>query len=408
MPSEVPTLRRSIGLRSLIFYGVGTMVGGGFYALMGKIVGEAGALAPWALAASGLLALVNALAFAEFSSRFPVSAGEARYVEEALGRVWLSTATGIMVVMTGIVSAAALSTATAGFVGDLIPIDPTLGVVLIVIALCAVAAWGIGESMALIVLITVVEVGALLLVVVTNLDNMSFEGIGYQASSTGGVGLAGLFSAAFLGFYAFVGFEDMVNVAEEVKQPRRNLPIAIMASVGITTLLYVAVSVVAVSSSDLGRLSASDTPIAELLGNSNILGRTGIGIVSILAGINGALVQIIMASRVCYGLADRGRLPSALGRIHKRTQTPIIATAIVAIITLFLATALPLGQLAKATSAIILVVFALVNFSLWKLKGRTPDPSGQGPRVPRWLPLLGFVSCVAVLAGQAYLVFGSG
>jgi APA family basic amino acid/polyamine antiporter len=406
MEETRPTLKRSIGLAALIFYGVGTMVGAGFYALIGKVVGESGSMAPLALAGSGLLALINAFAFAEFSSRFPVSAGEARYIEEGLGRVWLSTATGILVAITGVVSSAALAKATSGFLQDLMPIDRTLGTILVVLLLGGIAAWGIGQSMFVVVLITIAEVATLLLVIFLNVGEieLSSGSVHSAESGIGGFGLIGIFSGVFLGFYAFIGFEDMVNVAEEVKRPHRNLPVAILVSVVITTVLYIAVSFVAVSSVDLDRLSQSQTPIAELIDSSSNAGRIWIGVVSIFAGVNGALVQIIMASRVCYGLASRDRLPNWMGKINPRTRTPVYTTGLITLIVLILAVAIPLTQLAKVTSAIILTVFALVNFSLWRLKGTRPDPDGQGPRYPRWVPMLGFLCCLGVLLTQAWVL----
>jgi len=157
--TEPTTLQRSISLPMLIFYGVGTMVGGGFYALLGEVAGEAGMAAPFALMLSGLLALISATSFAELSSRYPVSAGEVRYVRMGFGRADLAAVIGVLVILTGIVSAATLAVATIGFLRDLADINETLGIALLVVGMGAVAAWGVGKSVTLVAIITVIEVG---------------------------------------------------------------------------------------------------------------------------------------------------------------------------------------------------------------------------------------------------------
>lgn len=166
-PPDTPaSLARSISLPMLIFFGVGTMVGGGFYALLGKVSGEAGMATPFALMLTGLLALVSATSFAELASRYPVSAGEVRYVQMGFGRADLATVTGLLVILTGVVSAATLSVATIGFLGDLLEVRESFAIVFLVVAMGIVAVWGVNETMWLVALITVVEVGALAVVAV--------------------------------------------------------------------------------------------------------------------------------------------------------------------------------------------------------------------------------------------------
>ena len=402
-------LERSVTLPLLVLYGLGTMVGGGFYALMGKVAGEAGMYAPLAMVLSGLLALLSSFSFAELSSRYPVSAGEARYVQEAFGRVSLATVVGWLVIATGVVSAAALADATVGFLQDLVRVPERVGIAALVLGMGAVAAWGIGQSVGLVAVITCIEVGALAYAAVVS-------GVGpahvverwpelvppLEADV-----LVGIFSGAFLAFYAFIGFEDMVNIAEEVKGVRRNLPVAIVVSVSLTILVYLVITTSAVLTLTPETLASSNTPIAELVRGEGWFATTGIVVVSMLTGVNGALVQIVMASRVAYGMAGRGQAPGWLGAVHPRTRTPVQATIAVGLVVLALALFLPLATLAKATSAIILVVFASVNGALVMIKRRDPDPDGEGPRLPAWLPSLGLVSCVAVLAFQLWLLLAA-
>ncbi|MBT8444989.1 MAG: APC family permease [Gammaproteobacteria bacterium] len=403
---SAPELKRSVTLPFLILYGVGTMVGAGFYALMGKVVGEAGMAAPLAFVLTGLLAAVSACSFAELSSRFPVSAGAAQYVREGFRNIPLSTVTGWLVILTGVVSAATMTVAVVGFLRDAMPLNDVVGILLFAAAMTAIAAWGVGESVAVVTVITVVEVGALVYVFGINARALADLPARlpefWPSVSTGG--WVGIFAAAFLSFYAFIGFEDMVNMAEEVKDVRRTMPTAVIASIALTTFLYVAVIVVAVLAIPAETLVGSATPVAELARASGWMSTTGVWVVSLLTGINGALVQVIMASRVAYGMAKRGQAPCWMGIGNPATRTPVRATILMGAIVAALALFFPLTTLAKTTSAIILLIFAGVNLALWRVKGRDPDPDGDGPRYPRALPLAGFAICIAVLAFQGWLL----
>ena len=379
------------------------MVGGGFYALLGRVAGLAGPLLPVALAFSGMLALVSAASFAELSSRFPVSAGEVRYVEAGFDIRGLSTTIGWLVILTGIVSAATLAVATIGFLQDFFPVPAQASILALVVGMGIIAGWGITDSVGVVFAITIIEVGALVLVGVVAGDGVL--GLGTRWLDTlPAVGTAqwtGVFSGAFLAFYAFIGFEDMVNIAEEVKRPRRVLPIAILTSVIATTVLYVWIGLVAVLAEAPTELAGSNTPIARIVQDYGV-SASALGVVSLLTGVNGALVQIVMAARVAYGMAQRGQAPALLGRVQPVTHTPLVATALMTGIIGILATLFPVTTLARATSAIMLVNFTAVNLALWRIKRRDPDPTGVGPRLPAWLPLCGAGSCAGALLMQGW------
>ena len=396
------TLKRAIGLPGLMCLGVGTMVGAGFYALIGKVAGLAGQLAPVSMIVAGLVALINGFAFIELAGRFPVSAGVARYVSEAFGGHWAPRLAGWLVITTGIVSAGTLAVATIGFLRDLIVIDSVVGLVLVVTVLGLLAAWGIGESVALVATIAVIEVGALVVVFALNVEYFS-AWRPLSGSSLAGVPMIGLFSGTFLAFYAFIGFEDMVSVVEEVREPRRTMAIGILLSIVITSLIYFLVSIVAVAGPGPEVLSASATPVAELVTGLGGAAPLVITVVSLLSGINGALVQLVMAARVSHGMAKQGDAPAWLGRVHPKTRTPILATASVSGIVLVLALFFPLTTLARTTSAIILLVFAAVNLSLWLIKGREVAPPPGVFAIPRWVPMLGFSSCLAALMMELWI-----
>jgi amino acid transporter len=401
-------LKRVVTLPFLVLYGLGTMVGGGFYALMGKVAGEAALYAPVALLCSGVLALVSGLAIAELASRFPDSSGPVRYIREGFGRDWLAHTIGVLMILTGVVSAAALAVATIGFLRDFVAVPEAPAIALLVLGMGAVAAWGIGKSVAVVTVITVVEVGALLYaaaVAEAGALDLARQWREFVPPLEGRVWL-GIFSGAFLAFYAFIGFEDMATMAEEVKDVRRSMPRAIVISVLLTIFLYLAVSMIAVASIGPAALAESNTPVAAMVEGHSWYSTTGLGIVSLLTGLNGALVQIIMASRVVYGMARQGRdwAPTWLARVSPRTRTPLQATGLITGVILLLAVLFPLTTLAKVTSAIVLVVFVALNVALWVVKRRNPDPDGEGLRLPLWLPAVGGVSSALVLAFQLWLV----
>ena len=396
------TLKRAIGLPGLICLGVGTMVGAGFYALIGKVAGLAGQLAPVSMVGAGLVALTSGFAFVELAGRFPVSAGVARYVFEAFGRHWASRLAGWLVIATGIVSAGTLAVATIGFLQDLIVFDSVVGLVLLVAVLGLLAAWGIGESVTLIATIAVIEVGALVVVFILNVEYVP-DWRPLSGVPSAGVPVIGLFSGAFLAFYAFIGFEDMVSVVEEVRNPKRTMAIAILSSIAITSTLYFLVSIVAVAGPGPEVLSASATPVAELVTDLGTVAPLVITVISLLSGINGALVQIVMAARVSHGMAKQGDAPTWLGVVHSRTRTPVFGTAAISGVVLLLALFFPLTALARATSAIILLVFAIVNLSLWWIKGKESSPPQDVPVFSRWVSMLGFSSCLVALIMELWI-----
>ena len=241
------------------------------------------------------------------------------------------------------------------------------------------SCWGIGKSVAFVAVISVIEIGALTYIVFVAGDSLlelpsRWQELIVPASSTAWLGV---FSGAFLGLYAFIGFEDLVNMAEEVKNVRKNLPIAILVSILLTTIIYVVVSTIAVLTISPQMLASSNTPVAEILRGHGAFSMKMLGVVSLLTGVNGALVQIIMASRVVYGLSKKDQAPAFLGKINSKTQTPLRATAAITFIVLILAIFFPLQALAESASFIILIIFSIVNLSLWLIKGRENKDTKQ-------------------------------
>lgn len=384
-------------------------MGGGFYALVGKVAGESGMAAPISFLTAAMVAAFSALSFGELSARYPVSAGESHYVHQAFGRRWLSICVGWLVIATGIVSAAMLANAFVGFLQDVTVIPRFAGVALIVVVLGAVAIWGIRESAALAVAITFIEVGGLIFVVFAGRVHLAtLPERWHELVPTGGWSpWPGILAGAFLAFYSLIGFEDMVNVAEEVRNPRRNLPRAILIALGITTILYVVVTTVAVLAIPPASLAESRTPLAAVLRQSGYESTLAMSVISMLAGINGALVQIIMASRIVYGMARKEMAPSYFEAVATSTRTPVRATVLIIGLVLVFALWLPLLALARLTSAIILIVFAMVNLSLIRIKRQAPPVAADIPTWPIWVPAAGFVLSLAFVAVQIWASLSS-
>lgn len=326
----------------------------------------------------------------------------------AFQKNWLSIAVGWLIIMTGLVSAATLANAFIVFLSDLIEIPRLPGATLAVAVLCFIAVWGIAESVAIAIVITVFEVGGLLYVIfaaggiVLDAPHRVLETVpALTLESWSGVGLG-----AFLIFYAFLGFEDMVTLAQEVKNPQRTLPLSIILTLGLTAILYVSVSMVAVLALPQDVLIASNTPLARLIQHKGEVAVITLTVISMFAGINGALVQLIMAARTLYGMASKGLAPLWLASVNSTTRTPMNATLLGAGICLFLALGFPLLTLAKLTSTIIFVVFILVNISLIVIKHMEREPGPGVPTFPGWIPYVGAITSGVFLVLQLVALLG--
>ena len=403
---EVTQLRRSLGLPLVVFYGLGNILGAGIYVLVGKIAGSAGLLAPLSFLISALVAAMSAFSYGELASRYPVSAGEAVFVQRGLGLRPLSIAVGVLISISGMVSSAAITKGFVGYLQVFVAAPDWLAVVLLLLALGTLAGWGISQSVQVASLITLVEIGGLLFVIGVGSGNIldmpqRLPEITQLAAKPGT--WVGVMLGAFLAFYAYLGFEDMDNIAEEVKNPRKNLPRAMIIALVISTILYVGVSLTAVLSASPAALSASKAPLATVYQNVTGSKPVIISIVGMFAVVNGALIQIIMVSRVIYGMSRQGWIPAGFGRIHPATRTPLIATLLVTVCVMVFALWVPLTALAGTTSFMLLVIFGLVNLSLIRIKRRDPHPEGV-TIFPAWIPLAGFVLSFGLIATS--LIYG--
>ena len=399
--SQRPQLRRTLGFWALVFYGVGDILGAGIYALVGKVAGVAGPASWAAFAVALVVAGLTAVTYAELGGRFPRSAGESFFAEQAFGRPRLALIVGWVVLCSGVLSLATVSVAFAGYLGRLVPgLPPQVLVAGILLLLAAINFRGMQESSATNIIATMVELTGLLTVIVSGalfLGRSDDLGITQTLASGRDVGWTGIASGAALGFFAFIGFEDMVNVAEEVKDPERNMPRGILVALGVTGIVYLLVVLIATSVVPPEELAASDAPLLTVVQRaSNAVPERLFTLVALFAVANTGLLNFIMGSRLIYGMSRQGLLPTALSTIHPRRRTPHLAIFSVLVAALALALSGTLTYLAGTTSLLLLMVFFVVNASLLAIKRREAAPA-KTFRAPRWVPVVGAIFCLGLM-----------
>ncbi len=383
-------LKRRIGLPLLTAYGVGVMVGAGIYVLIGAVAADAGIWAPIGFLMAGLIAAPTALAYSEFATRIPEAAGEAAFVGAGFNSQALAVFVGLAIVAAGTVSAGAVLRGGVGYLSNILAVDQMLAIVLVGGGLVGVAIFGVLESLALAALFTVIELFGLGLVVWA----------GFSATPSpdwiepGAVVLPGLGAAAVLAFFAFIGFEDIVNMAEEVRDPERTLPRAILLSLLITTVIYALVSLAAVRAVPIDQLAGSNSPLALVWAATRSGDGAILSLIAVFAALNGVLAQVVMASRVLFGLGKRTMALAIFHHAHPRLGTPVLATLLIGTFVIASSLLLPLATLAEITSTILLSVFVLVNAALVLVKRRAPEAQF---RVPTAVPFVGLTLALAAL-----------
>lgn len=397
-----PTLSRSITLPWLVFYGVGTILGAGIFVVIGKVIGEAGALTPLAYLIAGLVAFATALSYAEIAARVPTAGGPIDYVERASGLKHLGSLAGWGLAAANTVSAATITSGFIGYLSVFADVPDWTVAIGIVLALATLAAVGMKASTMFMAMTTIIGMVTLVAVVWAVRDGLTSTP-GLIADNLGGVSsmaAIGLFGGTFLALYSFIGFGDMVLTAEEVQKVEKTLPRAIVIAFAIVFVFYLLVSTAVVGSGPTEAIAEAEAPLVA------VVERAGwpawpVGIASLCIIVNGALTQIIGAARLLMDIGRDGRgAPRVLGRIHHKTGTPVIATAAIGAIVMVLAAFVPLKQLAEATSLIILLVFASVNLALLALK-RKSQPDGV-PNMWIGVPVIGALTSSGAVVTQVW------
>jgi APA family basic amino acid/polyamine antiporter len=388
-----PGLKRRLGFGLLTLYGVGVMVGAGIYVLVGAVAGQAGVWAPLAFVLAAIIAAPTGLSYAELTGRIPEAAGEAAYLRVATGQPLAAAAVGLAIEVVGVVSAAVVLQGGVGYLRAVVDLPEAALIIAIGSALGVAALIGVLESLVLAAVLTVVEIIGLLVVIGVGATGP----VAVQPEMAFSFGLVGIAAGSILAFFAFLGFEDMVNMVEETRNPARTVPRAIFAALAVTTVLYVLVCWAAVRTVPIDQLSQSRQPLALVFEMATGRSAGFLALIAVAAALNGVLAQIVMSARVLFGL---GRFLRPLGifhHAHPRFGTPVLATVLATAVTVTLALTAPLLALAELTSAVLLLVFISINASLVILKRSGPPPAGVFV-APGWVPWAGVAGSGVALA----------
>lgn len=396
--SNPPALKRVLGPAALTLYAVGDILGAGIYALVGKVAGEAGTAAWLSFGVAALLAVLTGFTYAELSSRFPVAAGAAAYCKRAFAHPAIAFVVGMLVLASGITSAATVSLAFSGYLAPFVTVPPLLGSVVLLGLMTFISYRGMETSSNVNIVLTIAEVSGLLLVLAVGFwfasgleASVKLERILPDAS------VAAVLGGATVAFYSYIGFEDTANVAEEVRDPRRVMPRAILGAIGASCLIYVGVTVAALLTLPADVLARSEAPLLDVLRAAGFEPPGGaFSVVALLAICNTGLLNLIMASRLGYGMANEGLLPSALARVHPVRATPWVAVLVAFALALGLAVSGGVQVLAQTTSLLLVTVFAVLHVGLLRLKRSAPVDDPEIFTAPAWTPVAGLVLCVVL------------
>lgn len=408
-------LRRSLSLTQLAFYGVGTIVGAGIYSVLGAAAGVAGTGVWVSLLLAGLASFLTALSYAELISMYPRAGAEYHFLKRAFPRFsLLSFFAGFLIALNAAATSATVALAFGGYLRVFLEIPAAL-TALVLLAVCTgVNIAGIRESTWASMALICVEVAGLLLLIGAGFWHTDVLATVQWPGAVDGAGMAGILAASALIFFIYIGFEDVANLAEEAREPRRDVPRALLISVALTTGIYLLVAWVALALATPAELAGSDSPLTAAA--STITPALGwiLAITALFATASTALISLISISRLLFGMARDGALPALLARLTPERRTPWVAA-----LALFAAACalLPLGEvkiIASISALGILTVFVGVQAALITLRYTEPD-TPRGFRVPLALgrlplpPLLGIAMALALITqfeARVYAVAG--
>ncbi len=407
--SKEPRLERNINLFEAIIYGIGIILGAGIYALIGKVVGVAGNTAWISFLIAAAIASLTGLSYAELASTYPKSAAEYTYVSKAFpNQKAFSFIVGWVLIFSGLFTIATVALGFGGYFIGFFAWDPLVSIIIVAIVLIGILSVvnfiGIEESTKLNIVFTIIEVGGVVLIIV--LGFMNFGSVNYFEFPIAGTSniIFVLLSAAALIFFAYIGFEDVANMAEETEEPKKTIPRALLISILVTTILYVLMAIAVVSTiSSLGltleQFAALPNPLTVIA--ETFLGVGGgltMAVIALFATANTVLIILIVTSRMIYGMSKGGALPKAFSKVHKKTKTPwvaIIFTMVVAMGFIFFG---DIEVVARVTVFSVFLIFFLINIILIILRKTRPDierPFKVRPNIG-WVPIfpvIGAITC---------------
>ncbi|SNS57805.1 amino acid/polyamine/organocation transporter, APC superfamily [Geodermatophilus pulveris] len=398
-----PALKRVMGPGLLLLFIVGDVLGTGIYALTGQVAAQVGGVVWLPFLVAFLVALVTAFSYLELVTKYPQAAGAALYAHKAFGVHFVTFLVAFAVMSSGITSASTAARAFSANFANVVDLDVGTGIGITLIGLgfmtliALVNLRGVGESVKANVLLTCVELTGLLIVIGVGVWALGGGGGDFSRVTEFDTGersvVGGVIAATGLAFFAMVGFEDSVNMAEECKEPRRIFPRVLLAGLCLTGLIYVLVSISAIALVPADRLSQGDTPLLQVVEAGAPGFPLGLfGVITMFAVANSALINMLMASRLVYGLSRERVLPGFLGVVHHRRRTPTTAILFTTALAFGLITfvgAVP--ALGGTTALLLLIVFTVVNVAVLVLRRDPVD--AEHFRTPTVLPVVGALAC---------------
>jgi len=398
-------LKPAITRTMLTVFVIGDVLGAGIYALVGEVGGEVGGAIWSSFLLAGVLAAFTAASYSELVTKYPQAAGAALYTHRAFRTPFLTFVVAFAVMASGITSAATLATAFGGdYLSEFVDLPKALVGLVFLIVLALINFRGIKESVSVNLGLTTIELGGLLLVVAIGLafllDGGGDPGRALEFKEGETAPLA-MLAGASLAFFALIGFEDSVNVAEETRNPSQVFPKALFLGLAVAGIVYLLVTVIASMAVPTDKLAESDGPLLEVVDQGPLGVSTKLfAVIALFALTNGALINMIMASRLVYGMSRTGIVPQVLGRVHGGRQTPWVAIIFTTVLAVVLVALGDLETLADTTVLLLLLVFVVVNVAVLVLR-RDPVEHDHF-HAPSVLPVLGVLACTALIVQKAF------
>ncbi|MEX0861353.1 APC family permease [Nitrosopumilus sp.] len=411
-------LKRHMGLFHITMYGVGLILGAGIYVLIGEATAFAGNSVWISFLLGTIVAMFAGLSYAELTALFPKAAAEYTFVKHAFKNNFLAFIIGWLTAITSMITAATVSLGFGGYFAQFIDLPITVSAILLIGVLSIVNFIGIKESAWANTIFAIITAGGLILIIFLGMTFETTESIDYFEMPNGTIGIV---LAFVLIFFAFIGFEDMANVAEEVKKPKKTLPRAIILSVLITGIIYILVSLSVVRIINWEELGQSAAPLATVAEKSlGVEGSILLSAIALFATASTVLITLVAGSRILYGMAHNKSLHLSLSKIHSKTKTPWIAVIGILITSAAFTIIGDIVIVANITVFAVVITFAMINLSVIVLRYteptlertfRVPINIGKFPI----LPLFGFGVTVymaiqfemeVMLAGLGIIVAG--
>jgi len=395
-------LKRTLGLAECIFFGVGSILGAGIYTLIGKVAGLSGNFIWLSFGMAATTALFTAFSYAELSAAFPKAGGEYEYTKRAFGKrtgVFL----GMVISLNGIISGATVAVGFAGYLTGLIGTAMLLGALGIIGLVFVVNVSGIRQSSVVNIIFTLIEVSGLFFVIYA-----AFPSIGqvdYVEMPLGGVN--SILAASALAFFAYIGFEEIVKLAEETNAPEKNIPRALFISSAIVIVVYGLVAVCAVSMVRYGELGASDSPLALIIDKK--YGRIGVIVISIIAlfaTTNTILSNMLGSSRVLLNMAKETTALKVLAYVSPKRKTPMAALVLILVLMCGFTFIGSIETIARIATVLIFITFIVVNLSVIVLRIREKELA-RPYRIPlniRNVPVFSILGIIATLLLLGYTI----